>query len=231
MSAADTSLPRRGIEGILPIVDAGGAVRTEDVLRAAQLALDAGASVIQLRAKSLDARPLLELARELSARAHACGARLFVNDRPDVALLAGADGVHLGQTDLPATEVRRWLPAHLAIGVSCHDEDQVARAVADGVADYLGYGPIFPTRTKADPDPVVGLEGLARVTRRFPGVSFVAIGGITTERLPELRAAGARGAAMIAGLFAGLDLARDHDRAHLVQRIRDARRTFGEPRP
>ena len=102
----------------------------------------------------------------------------IVNDRLDVALAVGADGVHLGQDDLPLAAARALVPAGFVIGVSTHDEAQ-ARAAVDGGADYLGFGPCFARTSKRNPDPVVGLERLAQVSRL--GAPVVAIGGITLE--------------------------------------------------
>lgn len=205
---------RADLGPILPIVDVGvadsgvlrdGHVPPERVLEVTDALLAGGAQTLELRGKVLPARDLLELARGMLGRTRAAGARLLVNDRPDVALLAGADGVHLGQEDLPATEVRRWLPAQMLIGVSCHSPPQAAQAAAEGAADYIGYGPVYPTGSKKNPDPVVGLEELGRVCATHPALPVVAIGGIGVERLVAVRRAGARSAAMISALLSGGD--------------------------
>ncbi len=116
------------------------------------------------------------------------GAALIVNDRIDVALAAGADGVHLGQTDVPLVDARRL--GRLALGISTHDVSQVERAALLG-ADYLGFGPIYATTTKANPDPVQGISGLRRAVVAARGIPIVAIGGITPRAAPALYAAGA----------------------------------------
>jgi thiamine-phosphate pyrophosphorylase len=118
------------------------------------------------------------------------GAALVINDRVDLALAVGADGVHLGQTDLPLEAARALAQTRLRIGISTHDAEQV-RAAVDGGADYVGYGPVFETATKRDPDPVQGIAAL-RVAVAIAGrVPVVAIGGITPARVAEVYAAGA----------------------------------------
>ena len=129
---------------------------------------------------------LARLAREICNER---GALLIVNDRIDVALAAGADGVHLGQTDVPLAEARK-LARKLLIGVSTHDLAQVRAAVAGG-ADYLGYGPVYATRTKANPDPVQGLAALRVAVTAAGETPIVAIGGITPAHAQDVYAAGA----------------------------------------
>jgi thiamine-phosphate pyrophosphorylase len=147
------------------------------------------ARVLQLRVKPGDASELARIARMARRVCDAAGAQLIVNDRVDVALAVGADGVHLGQTDLPLRDARALAPK-LTIGVSTHDVEQVERAVAEG-ADYLGFGPIFATRTKRNPDPVQGLGGLRAAVAAARGTPIVAIGGITPARARDIYAAGA----------------------------------------
>lgn len=134
--------------------------------------------LLQLRAKSSAARDVLALLRELVPICHEAGTLLVANDRPDLALLAGADFVHVGQHDLGVRDVRRIAPA-LRVGISTHTPDELARALADD-PDYVAYGPVFATRSKANPDPVVGLEGLADAARAAAArnIPLVAIGGI-----------------------------------------------------
>jgi len=146
------------------------------------------ARVLQVRVKS-DASELARIARMARRVCDEAGAQLIVNDRVDVALAVGADGVHLGQTDLPLREARAIAPK-LLIGISTHDVEQVKHAVADG-ADYLGFGPIFATRTKRNPDPVQGLAGLRSAVAAARGTPIVAIGGITPDRARDIYAAGA----------------------------------------
>jgi thiamine-phosphate pyrophosphorylase len=163
----------------------------------AQRALDAGCALLQLRAKRLDDRALVTLAMELRNACKARGARFVVNDRADIAKLVGADGLHLGQNDLPVVDARRVV-GQMQIGVSTHDLDQARQAELDG-ADLIAFGPVFSTQTKENPDPIVGLRALAEVCRIVtrPGV---AIGGITPENAKEALDAGAAYVAVISAL-------------------------------
>jgi len=167
-----------------------------------------GVRCVQVRQKDGADRDLLEEveavarhAREMKVRLGLeADARVLVNDRVDVARLA-AVGVHLGEEDLPAAAARAILPAESVIGVSTHDRTAAIRAFADPSADYVAFGPIYASPTK-DVRPAAGLEALARVAEHKTK-PLVAIGGITTERVPEVLAAGADSAAMISGLLAG----------------------------
>jgi thiamine-phosphate pyrophosphorylase len=170
----------------------------------AELLIRGGARVVQVRMKRASAAELARAcARALEVtRAH--GALLVVNDRLDVALAIGADAVHLGQDDLPLADARRISSGRLLIGVSTHDEAQVRAAMAGG-ADYLGFGPVFATATKDDPDPVQGVTGLARAVAAAGRVPVVAIGGITAPRAAECAAAGAAAACAIAAVNGAKD--------------------------
>jgi thiamine-phosphate pyrophosphorylase len=146
-------------------------------------ALVGEARVLQLRIKpgsAADAGALVRIARMARRICDDAGAALIVNDRVDVALAADADGVHLGQTDLPLAEARRIAP-ELWIGVSTHDLAQV-RAACEAGADYLGFGPVFATTTKSNPDPVQGLDALRAAVAAAGGRPVVAIGGITAAQ-------------------------------------------------
>ena len=156
--------------------------------------------LLQLRAKSVGARDTLELLRALLPLCRNAGTLLFANDRPDLALLAGADGVHVGQDDLPLASVRE-LSAVLKVGVSTHTLAELDAALAER-PDYVAFGPVFATPSKRDHQPVVGLEGLARAherTRRAL-VPLVAIGGINRERAGSV-ASHAEAAAVIGALI------------------------------
>jgi thiamine-phosphate pyrophosphorylase len=167
-----------------------------DVEVVADAVLAAGARWLQLRDKTATGRELVGRARRLAARTRAAGGVLVVNDRLDVALAAGADGVHLGQDDLPAADARRLAPG-LVIGVSTHGLDQARRAQADG-ADYVAVGAMYPTGSKASFE-LVGLAAL-RAVRPHLRLPLVAIGGITVERVSEIRAAGADAVAVISAV-------------------------------
>ena len=163
----------------------------------------AGVGIAQLRAKALPDRELLALARAAVAAAREQGVLLIVNDRPDITRLSGADGVHLGQDDLPAAAARELL-RDAVIGISTHDPEQLAVASREPV-DYVAVGPVFPTSTKENPDPVVGLE-LVRRARAETGLPVVAIGGITRPRAAQVVEAGADGLAVIGDLLEAADL-------------------------
>src|SRR5208282_4101527 len=145
---------------------------------------EAGAGIIQYRAKHAASGELLRVARLLSALARAHEFRFVMNDRADVAALAGAGGVHVGQDDLPVEAARRICGPDCWVGISTHTLDQV-RAAAATSADYIAVGPIFATATKANPEPVVGVE-FVREARKLTGKPLVAIGGITAERAAEV---------------------------------------------
>jgi len=156
-----------------------------------------GAAVVQLRLKEAGAGELLRVARE--ARKLCAGrALLLINDRPDVARLAEADGVHLGQEDLPWPAARAILGPGALIGVSTHSDAEIDAAQG---ADYIGFGPLFATASKPGRPlpPPHGIEGLRRAVRRSR-IPLVAIGGITMDRAPEVAGAGARCVAAIAKL-------------------------------
>jgi thiamine-phosphate pyrophosphorylase len=186
---------RRGLYAIVDLEALGG----RDPLAFADALLAAGALfALQLRAKVAPARVVLDVSRALAHRCARADVPFYVNDRPDLAWLAGASGVHVGQEDLGVVDARRVAPG-LAVGLSSHDETQAARGLAAGV-DYLAFGPVFPTVSKRDPDPVVGTQRLACVAAQAGTTPVVAIGGITLERAPLVRAAGAAAGAVIAAL-------------------------------
>jgi thiamine-phosphate pyrophosphorylase len=161
-----------------------------------------GATLIQLREKHLaphdfyrDAAAALRVARNQ-------GVRVIINDRVDIALALGADGVHLGQTDLPPTDARRLLGNNTIIGFSTHNLEQIQRAKALPIS-YLAIGPVFETSSKHNPDAVVGLDGLQRARALIGNISLVAIGGITLENVQTVFQAGADSVAIIKGLLEG----------------------------
>jgi thiamine-phosphate pyrophosphorylase len=188
---------------LYPIVDVatvGAAAAVPIVERLA----GAGVRLLQLRAKGLADRALVELARGALAAAHRGGARLIVNDRADVARIVGADGVHVGQDDLPPAEARAVVGPQAIVGVSTHTFDQAIQA-AQAPVDYVAAGPVFATRSKENPDPVVGPE-LIRLLHARLARPLVAIGGITRANAREVAAAGADGLAVISDLLNAADL-------------------------
>ena len=170
-----------------------------DNVEIVRLMLAGGARLIQLRDKDATARELFDDARKCLAMTREVGGKLIINDRVDVALTADADGVHLGQDDLTVGEAREILGPNKIIGISTHNSDQF-RAALETSADYIAIGPIFPTTSKENPDPVVGLE-LLREARRLTDRPLVAIGGITLERAEEVVSAGADSIAVISALY------------------------------
>ena len=166
--------------------------------------LDAGVRLFQYRDKNGSSRRIFEATSTLLPMIRAAGGRLLVNDRADVALVAGADGVHLGQDDLTAEEARQVLKPGQIVGCSTHNLDQLRRADASP-ADYLAFGPIFATRSKERPDPTVGLDALWRA-RQATSKPLVAIGGITVENARAAIEHGADAVAVIAGLLNAPDL-------------------------
>ena len=173
---------------------------SETVLR--QL-LDGGAKIIQIRAKSLNPRDFLDLARRTRALTRTYGCCLIINDRADIALGCDADGVHLGQEDL-ALRAGRKIMGQKLIGISTHDEDQ-ARDAERGGADYIGFGPMFGTATKETGYDARGVEMLRQI-RAAVKLPIVAIGGINEENVQEVWRAGADSAAIISDILGGEDI-------------------------
>lgn len=163
--------------------------------------LDEGVRLFQLRAKSPPASEMLAMARGAVARAARSGAVCVINDRVDIAYLAGAAGVHVGQDDLSPVDCVRLLGPDGLVGLSTHSPLQVERACAQPI-NYLAIGPVFPTQSKARPDPVVGLEGVHDAVTRAGATPVVAIGGIDRARAGDVLRAGASSVAVISDLMA-----------------------------
>ncbi len=172
-----------------------------DAVEAAGQLVDAGVMLVQYRDKTSAAGEVLAVAVRLRERLAGTGCRLLLNDRVDVARLAGCDGAHVGQTDLLPGDARRVLGPAALLGVSTHTVEQLRSADAEPV-DYVAVGPVFATGSKADAEPVVGLE-MVRRARQTTGKPLVAIGGITCETAASVIDAGADSVAVIGGLFAG----------------------------
>lgn len=162
-----------------------------DIIKAA---CQAGARVVQYRDKRSDKKALLENAREIREITSRYGSLFVVNDHLDVALIAGADGVHLGQDDLAVRDARRVAPPHFIVGCSTHSLEQAQEAERQG-ADYIGIGPVFPTPTKGDYRPI-GVSVVAQVLGAV-SIPVVAIGGLTLENMGELKQIGIRNVAMV----------------------------------
>ena len=187
------------IPRLYAILDAA-VVAGAEAKTAATLA-EAGVQLIQYRNKQATSRAFFDISDAICARLSGYAVRFIVNDRPDIALLVGAGGVHVGQDDLPVAEARTICGPEQWVGISTHSLEQV-RAAQETSADYVAFGPVFATVTKERPDPVVGLEMLRRA-RRLTTKPLVAIGGITVERAREVYTAGADSLAVIRDLVAG----------------------------
>lgn len=163
-----------------------------------------GAKFIQLREKYVASQEFYESAREALRIARNSGAKIIINDRVDIALAVKADGVHLGQDDLPAVEARKILGEKAIIGLSTHNILQAIEAVKLPI-DYIAIGPIFTTTTKETPDKIIGLDGLKKVRAAIGDFPLVAIGGINASNLPAVFDSGANSTAIISGLLSPPD--------------------------
>lgn len=184
---------------IYPITDVrlSGLSHAQQTLRL----IDGGATVIQLREKHLPAHEFCRQAEEALRIARPRGIKIIINDRVDVALALNADGVHLGQDDLPPEAARRILGNNSLIGFSTHNLKQARRA-SDMPVDYLAIGPIFPTSSKDDTQRLVGLDNLRLIRRAVGSIPLVAIGGITRENASQVIDAGADCVAVISAVLA-----------------------------
>jgi thiamine-phosphate pyrophosphorylase len=197
------------MRGFYAMLDADPELLTDDVaLEArAKTLLAAGPCCLQLRAKMATARAMAAAGRRLLPLCRSARVPFCVNDRLDVALAVGADVVHLGQDDLPLADARRVRASagrpDLVIGFSTHNRAQALAAAAGG-ADYIGFGPVFGTRSKTNPDPTVGLDALAEICGAV-AIPVVAIGGVTLDAVPAVARAGAAAAAIIAAIDAAPD--------------------------
>jgi thiamine-phosphate pyrophosphorylase len=188
--------------GIYAIINPG---TRQDVspLDLARRALEGGVGVLQLRAKNMAAGDMCALAREMVELCRSYDSLLIVNDRLDVALAAGAHGVHLGQDDLPLEAASRIRPPDFILGISTHNIEEAKQAESAG-ADYIGFGAMYETLTKEDVTPPRGKKGLAEVALAV-NVPVIAIGGIKLEHIREVREAGASGAAVISAISSRAD--------------------------
>ena len=195
-------MTRLDLPKIYPITDTriSGLSHLEQVRRLA----NGGATFIQLRDKIAPAGEFFRTASRAVDFAKSVGLRIVINDRVDLAIALGADGVHLGQDDLPPIHARRLLGDERTIGFSTHTIEQV-RAALELPVDYIAFGPIFGTSTKKNPDPVVGIDGLRSAREIAKDIPLVAIGGITRSNVAEVLSAGAHSAAIISDLLSDPD--------------------------
>jgi len=207
------------------ILDASPEFSSGSALSIAEIALrlsEDGVELFQYRDKRGSGRRIQENSQELCDRLGPNRIRVIVNDRADIAAMTGAGGVHVGQEDLPVEDARKICGAPLWVGVSTHNLEQLRAADATS-ADYIAAGPVFPTGTKANPDPVVGLEFL-RAARRITRKPLVAIGGITVESAGDVYQAGADSIAVIRDLMAASDPAqRAREYLAIAKRVLPAR--------
>jgi thiamine-phosphate pyrophosphorylase len=183
------------------ILDAAGGSGWDSSL--GEIFAEAGVELIQIRNKKASAREIYGASKKLAESLRALGVRVIVNDRPDIAAMTGAGGVHVGQEDLPVEAVRKICGNQTWVGVSTHNLEQFHEANRTS-ADYIAVGPIFSTATKENPDPVVGLE-LLRTARQLTKKPLVAIGGITIESAESVFRAGADSLAVVRDLNAAED--------------------------
>ena len=182
---------------IYPITDVSlsGISHAEQVRRL----IEGGATFIQLREKHASPREFFEAAKPAVEIAHASNVGIIINDRVDIARALGADGVHLGQDDLPPNAARQILGSEAVIGYSTHSVEQAIEAAKFDI-DYIAIGPVFKTTTKENPDPVVGLQGLTDVKNHIGKIPLVAIGGIGLDNVRDVFATGADSCAVISAL-------------------------------
>jgi thiamine-phosphate pyrophosphorylase len=173
-------------------------------VRIAQQAVLGGAGIIQLRDKSLSGKELAVVGREIAGITRKAGAVFIINDRLDVAIACGADGVHLGQDDLQASTARQLSPPGFIIGVSVGTVEEALAAEREG-ADYVALSPVFPTASKGNAGPGYGLDRLREI-RRAVSLPIIAIGGINRKNVQEVIAAGADGIAVISAVVASPDI-------------------------
>lgn len=182
----------------LYVITDAGLSRGRPIPLVVEEAIAGGATCVQLREKEATTRELYNLAVKLRQLLRDKGVTFIVNDRVDIAIAASADGVHLGEDDLPPEVARRILPSHMLLGFSPEGVEQAVRAQDAGV-DYLGIGAVYGTGTKPDAGKAIGIEGLARVCRAVK-IPVVGIGGITAENAREVIRAGAVGVAVVSSV-------------------------------
>jgi thiamine-phosphate pyrophosphorylase len=193
-----------------------------DHVEVARRALQGGADVIQLRDKEMDSRDLYKAALEIRELTMARDALFIVNDRLDIAMASEADGVHLGQSDLPIEAVRMLVPPWFIIGVSATNIHEGLEAARAG-AHYVGLGPIFPTNSKRDAASACGLAAISELRKRV-STPIVAIGGITKDNAADVIAAGADGVAVISAVVSQTDISTAaRDLRHIVDQAKSTR--------
>ena len=196
-------MDKKNIDYTLYFVTDRELMSCDTVEQSVELAIDGGASVVQLREKNLSSREFYETALRVLEITKPRGVPLIINDRLDICLAAGADGVHLGQSDIPCKIAREILGADKIIGVSSHNPAEAAQAQADG-ADYLGVGAAFCTSTKSNTTPVT--PETIREIREAVSLPFVVIGGVNEKNISQLYGLGINGAAVVSAICAKPDI-------------------------
>lgn len=197
-------MTERKLEGIYGILPAD--VPDEELLKKAEAAMNGGVRLLQLRDKKAGFKRALRRANALRELTQHYDTRLLVNDSVQLAVESGADGVHLGMSDLQSlTQLRNEVGPEMLIGVSCKADAAFAMHVLGEGADYVSFGAVFPTTTKSDAAPI-GLPRLAKARQMFPDANICAIGGISLDTLRDIRRAGADCAAVISSLFNSADI-------------------------
>jgi thiamine-phosphate pyrophosphorylase len=214
------ALSRSRLYGILDL----GYVEVSDARRMAEALVAGGVDLLQLRAKNQSVAEIEKLATELRSITGERRVPLIINDHPQVARNAGAEGVHVGQDDLPVADARKIAGPNCAVGKSTHSLDQAIRAFDEG-ADYIGFGPIFATPTKPD-YPAIGLEDIARVHESVR-IPIFCIGGIKLDNLAKVIEAGARRVVIVSGLLQAHDIA---DYARSVKNLLNRKSKIENPK-
>jgi thiamine-phosphate pyrophosphorylase len=203
-AAAASAAESRAARYVLYLVTDAGLSRGGSLFSIVEAAIRGGVTIVQYREKNASTRRMIEEATMLCRLCRAAGVPFIVNDRLDVALAADADGIHVGQDDMPATCARRFLGRKRILGVSAGSVEEARKAVDEG-ADYIGASPVFSTPTKPDAPPPLGIEGLRRITQAVK-VPVVAIGGINEGNAAAMREAGAAGIAVVSAIVAAEDV-------------------------
>ncbi|TCK06532.1 thiamine phosphate synthase [Phorcysia thermohydrogeniphila] len=195
-----------------------------NIYEAVEKAILGGATVVQYRAKKKTAKEMFQealIVREVTKR---YGVTFIVNDRLDLALAVGADGVHVGQDDLPVKAIRAIAPSSFVVGLSTHNLEQVKKANSEGLADYIGFGPVYPTTTKENPDPVTGVGALCEAVKESK-LPVVAIGGINPNNIAPVLKCKPAGIAVVRAAFEEGD---PEENVSKLRRKIEAFRTVGE---
>ena len=185
-----------------------------------QSAVKGGATMVQLREKHCDTRDFVELARNLKKHLAQAGVPLLINDRVDVALACGADGVHVGQSDMKVQDVRELMGSEILVGLSVENMDQI-RESEQLTVDYLGIGPVFPTATKPDASTPWGIDGL-QAARKITTLPLVAIGSVSQSNAAEIISSGINGVAVVSAICSAENV--QEAAAQLKEIVRNARK-------